>query len=333
MPNPSWYPLSRHSDRRWFCQVIVFVVAVAAALLTSTGALFAQQAPVHLNPIIEKLAEGKQVFGVSTADLSLDNARALSRSPIDYVHVDMEHSPMNFEALRIFTLGMIDKQTILKKGNAQPNVALIARFAPYGREGSEWIVKQALDIGLMGVVFNGIDDKEQATMAVRNMRYPRKKGSPLSEPGGLRGYAPTNAVWLWGIPPAEYERRADVWPLNPNGDLLAIMMIETAEGLQNVDDIASVPGVGALFVGTGGDMHQYLGVTTDSPELEAAFQKILKACLAHNVACWKTVTTAEMPKRVKEGWKILGVGAAGSGGGLNADNDAALRAGRAAVAK
>jgi 4-hydroxy-2-oxoheptanedioate aldolase len=137
---------------------------------------------------------------------------------------------------------------------------------------------------------------------------------------------------LWGIPQPEYERRADVWPLNPNGDLLAIMMIETAEGLQNVDDIASVPGVGAIFVGTGGDLHQYLGVAQDSPELEAAFQKILKACLAHNVACWKTVNTAEMPKRVKEGWKILGVGAAGSGGGLNADNDSALRAGRA-VAK
>ena len=208
---------------------------------------------------------------------------------------------------------------------------MIARFAPYGREDSQWIVKQALDLGLMGVVFNGIDNKEQATMAVRNMRYPQKKGSPLSEPGGLRGYAPTNAVWLWGIPAPEYERRADLWPLNPNGDLLAIMMIETDEGLQNVDEIASVPGVGALFVGTGGDLHQYLGVTTDSPELEAAFQKILKACLAHNVACWKTVTTAEMPKRVKEGWKILGVGAAGSGGGLNAENDAALRAGRAAA--
>ena len=332
MPNLFSHMPGCQSDRRRLLPIAA--IAAAAALWIPTPFLLAQQAPtpVHLNPVIEKLAEGKQVFGVSTSDLSLDNARALARSPIDYVHVDMEHSPMNFEALRVFTLGMIDKQAILKKGNAQPNVALIARFAPYGREGSEWIVKQALDIGLMGVVFNGIDNKEQATMAVRNMRYPQKKGSPLSEPGGLRGFAPTNAVWLWGIPQPEYERHADVWPLNPNGDLLAVMMIETAEGLQNVDDIASVPGVGAIFVGVGGDLHQYLGVAQDSPEMEAAFQKILKACLAHNVACWKTVTAAEMPKRVREGWKILGVGAAGSGGGLNADNDAALRAGRA-VAK
>jgi len=201
---------------------------------------------------------------------------------------------------------MIDKAAILRKGNAQPNVAAFARFPPYGREHAQWFVKQALDLGLMGVIFNGIDNAEQALLAVRNMRYPQRRTSKYPDPPGLRGYAPAAAVWWWGVSAAEYERRADLWPLNPEGDLLAIMMIETTEGLKNADAIAAVPGVGAIFVGAGGDLHQYLGVDINSPEVEQAFQTILKACLAHNVACGITALSGQdIAKRLAEGWKMI----------------------------
>ena len=82
-------------------------------------------------------------------------------------------------------------------------------------------------------------------------------------------------MWAWGLSQAEYERRADVWPLNPEGDLLAVVMIESAEGLARVDQIAAVPGVGALFVGAGSDLSRSLGVAQPSPDLEAAFAKIV----------------------------------------------------------
>jgi 4-hydroxy-2-oxoheptanedioate aldolase len=275
-----------------------------AALAAST--LSAQQAPKHLNPVIEKLAAGKPFIGYQTGDLSLENARTIARAEVDYVYLEMEHGPMDFEGLHRFTVGMLDKAAILKKGNAQPNVAIFARFAPYGREQAQWFVKQALDIGLMGVIFNGIDNREQALLAVRNMRYPQKKTSKYQDPPGLRGYAPGTAVWWWGVSDAEYERRADVWPLNPDGDLLAIMMIETAEGLKNADAIAATPGVGAIFVGAGGDLHQYLGVETNAPEVEQAFQSILKACLAHNVACGITALNGDLvARRLREGWKMI----------------------------
>ncbi len=155
----------------------------------------------------------------------------------------------------------VDGVSALKKGNPQPNVALFARFPPYGRdiESNDWIVKQALDMGLMGVIFNGIDNKEQALRIVRYMRYPQQKTSKYQQPPGLRGYSPGNAVFAWGISSAEYERRADVWPLNPEGDLMAIPMIETAEGLKNVNEIAATPGVGAIFIGAGADLHQVTG--------------------------------------------------------------------------
>jgi len=276
------------------------------AVIVSTGIVSAQSEPRHLNPVIEKLAAGKPFFGVQTGDLSLENARSLARADIDYVYLEMEHGPMDFEGLHHFTVGMIDKATILKKGNAQPNVAIFARFAPYGREQAQWFVKQALDIGLMGVIFNGIDNREQALLAVRNMRYPQQRNSKYPEPPGLRGYAPGGAVWWWGISEAEYVRRADLWPLNPDGDLLAIMMIETSEGLKNVDAIASAPGVGAIFVGAGADLSQYLGVARNSAELEQGFQTILKACLAHNVACGVTALNgSDIVKRLAEGWKMI----------------------------
>lgn len=282
--------------------------SIPASITFFTAALCAQtqQGPKHLNPVIEKLAAGKPFIGFQTGDLSLENARQLARADIDYVYLEMEHGPMDFEGLHRFTVGMIDKAGILKKGNAQPNVAIFARFAPYGREQAQWFVKQALDIGLMGVIFNGIDNPEQALLAVRNMRYPQRRDSKYPNPPGLRGYAPATALWWWGVSDAEYERRADLWPLNPDGDLLAIMMIETADGLKNADAIAAVPGVGAIFVGAGGDLHQYLGVDSNSPEVEQAFQTILKACLAHNVACGITALNArDITKRLAEGWKMI----------------------------
>jgi 4-hydroxy-2-oxoheptanedioate aldolase len=64
--------------------------------------------------------------------------------------------------------------------------------------------------------------------------------------------------------------------------------------------------VGAIFVGAGGDLHQYLGVESNAPEVEQAFQTILKACLAHNVACGITALTGnDIRKRLAEGWKMI----------------------------
>ena len=128
-----------------------------------------------------KLAEGKTVYGLITSDLSLANARKLPGRPSTSCSVDMEHNPLDFPALNVFLLGMTDRAAILKKGNLQPNVALFARFPPEADQ-SQWVVKQALDIGLMGVIFNGVDSKEQALSAVRSMRYPQLKGSPRMEP-------------------------------------------------------------------------------------------------------------------------------------------------------
>jgi len=293
-------------QRRSRCWLTATSVGTALfSVLLTPGVPSAQQQRLHLNPVIAKLVEGKTVYGLNTGDLSLAYAREVARAPVDFVYADLEHNPLDFPALHMFLLGMTDRGMVLRKGNLQPNVALFARFPPEADE-SQWVVKQALDIGLHGVIFNGVDTPEQALFAVRTMRYPQMRDAKYHEPNGIRGAAPGNATWIWGLSGEEYERHADVWPLNPDGDLLATMMIESVEGLKNLDKIAAVPGVGALFPGAGGDLSRSLGVRQNTPELEAAFQQILKACKAHKVACAITATSGnDVAKRVKEGWNII----------------------------
>ena len=281
----------------------LFTSALAAIVMSSGPA--AQQAPVHLNPVIAKLAKGEAFVGVNTGDLSLENARTLSRAPIDYVYVDMEHTPLDIAGLHMFNIGMIDRAAAAKKASVAPNVALFARFPPEADEGA-WVVKQALDVGLHGVIFNGVDTREQALAAVKSMRYPQLKGSKYFEPAGIRGAAPGLATWIWGLSTEEYERHADVWPLNPEGDLIAIAMIESTEGMKNLDAILSTPGIGAVFIGNANDLRHSMGVPATSPEVEAARQTILAGCKRHNIACGITVASgAEMNKRLNEGWKMI----------------------------
>ncbi|MCY4658425.1 MAG: aldolase/citrate lyase family protein [Acidobacteria bacterium] len=303
---------------------VLTVAAIALALLAGASA---QAPPDHLSSVVDKLARGERVFGVSTYDLSLENARSLARADIDYVYVDMEHGPMDFRALHTFLLGMIDKQAIAESGSLQQRVTPLVRIAPYGRETSAWAVKQALDIGVMGIIFPSIETPEQALAAVRAMRYPQRRESAYPEPPGLRGSGPGIATWFWGLSGADYARRADLWPLNPGGDLVALMMIESAAGVRNADAIAAVPGVTGFYVGPS-DLSNSLGVPRDDPGVEAAIQAIVEACTAHDVACGITASAADMPRRIGQGFRILGAGRAG--GGLTAGNDAAVQAGREA---
>ncbi len=310
---------------------VLHLAAVAAALALAGSTGIGQEparATLHLNPSIAKWAAGKAAIGISTSSFSLEDAQTVARSGADFVRLDMEHSPFNVDTIRTYLIGMTDKQAILKRGNAVFPTAPVVRIPPYGREQPDWAVKQALDAGMMGIKFPTIDNKAEALRAVKSMRYPAPRGSKYQEPAGLRGMGAGNATWLWGVGGDEYNRRADLWPLNPEGDLFSIIMIESAEAVKNIDEIAQVPGVGVLFVGTAGDLPASLGVRPDSPEVEAAAQKVLAACKKYNVICGGLGNPNDIERKVKEGWKYIDVGRTGAG--LATSTAAALKAGQAA---
>ena len=305
--------------------------ALLAALVTSASTPSAQSGYVHLNPVVEALAQGKHVFGVSTSDLSLENAVALAGNPnLDYVYLDMEHNPLRFQEMKHFlafiTAG--DKAGIIKRGNGQVRPAVFARFPPYGREQTLWMVKHALDIGLNGILINNVETKEQAENIVRIMRPTQRRESKIPNPPGVRG---TVVCGFWAAGGGECRSHADLWPLNPEGDLIFWPMIETMEGVRNADAIAQVPGVSGFYLGASGDLSADLGVTNPHPDVDAAMAKILSVCQARNIPCGGTVSAANVAQFMKQGYKIINFG--GAGGGLNAANEAARLAALKAGAK
>jgi 4-hydroxy-2-oxoheptanedioate aldolase len=311
----------------WFGLAGTLVIAALAAPISTP---FAQTGRVYLNPVVEALAEGKHVFGVSTTDLSLQNAVSLAgNANLDYVYLDMEHNPLRFEEMKAFlayiTAG--DKAGIIKRGTGQVRPAVFARFPPAGREDAQWIVKHALDVGLNGILINNIETKEQAENIVRTMRPNPRRGSPLATPRGLRG---TVSCGFWASP-ANCRENADLWPLNPEGDLIFWPMIETMEGVRNADAIAQVPGVSGFYLGAAGDLSSDLGVESSHPEVNAAMSKILGVCQARRIPCGGTVSADNVASMMKIGYRIINFG--GANGGMTAGNEAARQGAMKAGAK
>lgn len=303
-------------------------VALLLALLAPawSGAPLAAQEGVRLNRTIELLEAGQPTFGIFSHDRSLENARMLATSGLDFVLIDMEHGPLDIERLRIFLLGMTNKRRILEKGNLQPDVTPIVRIPNNGADMASWVVKQVLDVGAMGVMFPYINTADEARRAVQAVRYPQRQGSPIYEPQGLRGSGSTNASWLWGVP--DYSARADVWPLNPRGDLMAVIQIETAEAMRNLDAILDVPGISAIFVGPA-DLALSMGTT--GAEVEAAVQRVLAGAKARNLPIGITTGAGTVEQRLREGFNFVTVGF--GDGGITPATATALQRGREAAGR
>ena len=283
----------------------------------------------RVNKLIELFENDEPGFGVLSFDYSLNNARSLATSGLDFVFIDMEHAPFDVERLREFLLGMTNKRSILEKGSLQPDVVPFVRIPAAG--GAEELIaqaKQVLDVGVFGIFFPAVHTREQAELAVRATRYPQYNGAPDFEPAGLRGRNPSNAAWYWGV--SDYHAKADVWPLDPQGELLAMMFIESAEGAENIDEIIAVPGLGGIFIGPS-DLTTSMGYSSPAaPQVEEAIQRVLQACLANDVPCAITTGAGSVQDRIEQGFSFVTVGA---DGGLNANAANALQIGREAAGR
>src|SRR6266516_2055791 len=212
----------------------------------------------RLNGVIRTLEQGKTAF-VSFAPVDNETAAALAGSSLDGVAFEMEHAPMSAPALRDALQYMLDRRQILDSGTLAPKVTPLVRIPPNGGEMNQWIAKQVLDIGVFGIIFPHVSTVEEARNAVSACRYPRLPGAPLYDPHGIRGDAPTRAARYWGLSQQEYYARADVWPLAPKGEILAIIQCEEMRAIENLPRILDeVPGIGVVLVGEG-DLLQDLG--------------------------------------------------------------------------
>jgi len=271
----------------------------------------------RLNGMIRAWEQGRPAF-LTFAQAERQTAIEVSQAPLDAVIFEMEHNAWDPNALQDSMQYLLNRKQILDKGTIAPVVTPIVRIPANGAEKSQWLAKQALDRGVYGVIFPHISTADQAYSAVAACRYPRQKSAEFYEPKGVRGDGPHTCSRYWGVSQQEYYQRADVWPLNPKGEILVILMIESEEAVANIDEILKVPGVGAVLIGEG-DLSQQLGFPRqyEHPVVHDHMSRIVVACKKHNVPVGHPhVTSKNVDEVVKEGYRWLVSAATRSYGAL-----------------
>jgi 2-keto-3-deoxy-L-rhamnonate aldolase RhmA len=168
---------------------------------------------------------------------------------------------------------------------------------------------------LSTIAFVEVDNAEELRLGIAAMRFASK--------GGTRPDAVGNAPKYWGLSEAEYRRKADVWPLNPDGELVVWAIVETKEGLANVREIAQVKGLSVLVPGAGTLGGVFSSTDADGRRVrddvawEAAIQSVLAACKEFKLPCGYPVSEADIETRMQQGFNV---------GILQAFNESAFRA-------
>jgi 4-hydroxy-2-oxoheptanedioate aldolase len=261
----------------------------------------------HLSRAVTLLEAGETVFA-SFSPADPGNAQAFAAGPYDVVVFEMEHNPFDVGGLRTSLQFLLDRRLIAESGDVATQVTPFVRIPANGSEMTQWLAKQVLDSGVYGVIWPHVSTVAEARNAVGACRYPRPRSAARYEPPGLRGDGPYGAARYWGVDVEEYYRRADVWPLAPEGDVLAVIMCEEVLAIKNLPAILSqVPGVGLVLIGEG-DLSQDLGHPRqyEHPDVEAAISEVLDICADAGVPCGiPHVTERNVEQRIEQGFRWL----------------------------
>ena len=220
---------------------------------------------MHKNTVKEKLYAGKCVYGTSLEDcLGSEMPLVLAKAGLDFFFVDTEHSPANYSEF----------QSLVRTAHYAGIVPLL-RVTQSRPE----LISRALDNGAMGVIVPRIKSLEEAREALDNMKFP---------PEGHRGFGlrTINTDVMEG--PAAEEIAAC------NRETLAVLMIETTTALEEVEQIAKLPGLDVLFIGPY-DLSLALGIIEqfDNPIFWNAVDRVVAACNAAGIAVG--LQTGRMP--------------------------------------
>ena len=261
----------------------------------------------RLNGVIKALESGKPAF-VPFTGAEISNALTIGAAPFDGVVFEMEHSPYDIKMLRDCMQYMLNRRQIVEAGRIAPAVTPFVRIPPNGHERNQFIAKQVLDIGVYGIVWPHVSSVDEARNAVRACRYPRPREAKYYEPPGQRGDAPRAASRYWGLTDQEYYKKADVWPLNPEGEILVVIMCEEKRAIANLPRmLEQVEGIGVVLIGEG-DLSQDLGYPRqyEHPAVVSAIGEILAICKQYNVVCGHPhVDANNVEGLIEQGFRFL----------------------------
>ncbi len=232
------------------------------------------------------------------------SAEVMAHQGFDTLTIDMQHGVVDYQAA----------VTMLQAVSTTPTIPLLR--VPWNDPG---LIMKVLDAGVYGVICPMINTRVQAEALVRACKYP---------PAGYRSFGPVRASLYAGL---DYGDHA-------NANLLVIPMIETREAVENLDDILSVPGIDAVYVGPA-DLSLSLGCKprldqTDPPVVEAQ-QRIADTCKRHGViAGLHNNTPAYALKMIEQGYRFVTIASDSRFLAARASEEvAAVRKGKAAGGK
>lgn len=221
------------------------------------------------HPVRAKLEAGESVLGVTITTPGIETAALCATLGFDFLWVEMEHSPVTLESLRAIVLAT----------RALP-AAVFARVPAI----ELWTAKRVMDQGVTGVIFPFASTPERARTAAAACRYP---------PHGKRGSGAGLAMNTWPDP-GDYYDSAD-------RNMMTIVVIEEAQAVENIEEIAATPGIDVLFIGTS-DLSFSLGLRGRQNELllEQAIAKIVAAAKRHGKYLGRPAGSPELVANYRE---------------------------------
>src|SRR5262245_21554140 len=284
---------------------ILRVLAAGAALALCVASLQAADAPKRINRAIELLEQGQPIYYTGShegTDGNFEQGVKDAQTYADYISYDMEHAPFDVKGLSDYMKGLV-KGGPTKSGHKTP--AVIVNVPVNGTDeatvrANAWMFHQVLATGVHGILLCHADTPGAVRAFVEAVRFPAF--------GGRRGvHGNSTAARIWGITADEYAEKADVWPLNPKGELLIGLKLEDKYALENADANAKIPGVGFAEWGPG-DMSFSLGVKNGPgpmpPQMQAARTRVFAAVKANHLFFLNSVNADNVVDMIKEGVMI-----------------------------
>jgi 4-hydroxy-2-oxoheptanedioate aldolase len=230
------------------------------------------------NTTLRAWRAGQQTIGAWLSVPSGHSTEAMAHAGFDWLCVDMQHGLIDYN-------DCVEMLRAISTTETMPFVRV-----PWNDPAT---IMKVLDAGAYGVVVPLINNREEAERAVWAAKYP---------PAGGRSSGPARATLYAG---ADYQQHA-------NDEIALIVMIETAEGIENLDEILAVPGVDCAYIGPS-DLAYAIGLqpTGDNrdPKHEAVCMRIYEACKKHGVAPGMHTGSLEFTtKWLKAGFQMVTLG-------------------------
>lgn len=216
-------------------------------------------------PVKARLRAGQPVFGATITTPWPEAAAHLAALGFHFLWVEMEHSPVTLESLRLITLA---------------TRGLPAQVFARVPVNELWTAKRVLDQGVSGVIFPFTTTPELARRAAEACHYP---------PAGRRGCGAAAATRNWPEPGNYYD--------SADEHVTVVCVVEEAAAVERIDEIAAAPGVDVLFIGSW-DLSFSMGLRgrQEEPALDRAIETIAAAARRHGKFLGRPAASPELAR-------------------------------------